>query len=266
METMTIQEQELWSRIQGFVLDEPAAEMSFLQRLARDNNWPGAYAQQVADEYRRFIFLACVSGTQLTPSDPVDQAWHLHLTYTKSYWQDLCRDTLNRELHHNPTKGGTDEQAKFEDCYGETFRLYAEKFGAAPPAQVWPNARTRFSDIDFVRTNRRQHWVIAKPRLDKSSGWVSAVLFGVPIASGWLFGAAVAVALLVAFLILFLMSLAKKPGKKTGGKADASGDSGFFWVFDSGGDHHNGDCHGGDSDGGGGDSGCGSGCGGGCSS
>lgn len=269
MEKMNQTEQERWSRIQDFLLDDPEADLSFSQRLARENGWTHAYAQQVTDEYRKFIFLACVSGTQITPSDPVDQAWHQHLTYTKSYWQDLCRDTLGRELHHNPTKGGVEEHKKFESCYTETFRLYEDKFGYAPPANVWQNARTRFADTDFVRLSRRQHWIIGKPRLSQSSGWISAVFFGLPLMSGWLFGAAVAVALLIGLLVLFLISISKNTARKADEGALSSGDGSFFWAFDSGDGQHDGG-HG-DSDGGGGDSGCsssgcGSGCGGGCGS
>ena len=31
------------------------------------------------EEYRKFVFLALVAGHQITPSDQVDQVWHLHL-------------------------------------------------------------------------------------------------------------------------------------------------------------------------------------------
>ena len=64
-------------------------------------------------EYRRFVFLALAAGHPVTPSDQVDQAWHLHLLYTNSYWNRFCGETLGRRLHHGPTQGGASERDKF---------------------------------------------------------------------------------------------------------------------------------------------------------
>ncbi|GAA4338966.1 hypothetical protein GCM10023149_49350 [Mucilaginibacter gynuensis] len=102
---MNATETSLWQKIQSFQLDQPDADFSFSARLARENGWTAAYTHRVINEYKKFIFLCCVSEQGVTPSDPVDQAWHLHLTVTRSYWIDLCRDTLGSEIHHNPTKG-----------------------------------------------------------------------------------------------------------------------------------------------------------------
>src|SRR6478735_1062085 len=114
---MTPIENELWMRIEQFELDEPGVAFKFSDRLARENGWTKAYAKRVIKEYKKFIFLCCISTHGVTPSDPVDQAWHLHLTYTRSYWIDLCKNTLNREIHHNPTKGGQKEAEKFDGFY-----------------------------------------------------------------------------------------------------------------------------------------------------
>lgn len=94
-----------------------------------------------------------MSPKGVTPSDAVDQAWHLHLTYTKSYWVDLCQNTLHKEIHHNPTKGGNSEAEKFDDYYTDSFKLYQDNFGTKPPADIWPDNETRFSDINFQRVN-----------------------------------------------------------------------------------------------------------------
>ncbi|OYQ34069.1 hypothetical protein CHU92_12085 [Flavobacterium cyanobacteriorum] len=92
---MTPSEKQLWERIQRFPIDEENAALTFSARLARENGWSRKYTQEVITEYKRFIFLCCVSPTPVTPSDPVDQAWHLHLTYTRSYWIDFCKNTLS---------------------------------------------------------------------------------------------------------------------------------------------------------------------------
>src|SRR6185295_3548465 len=93
----------------------------------------------------------------VTPSDPVDQAWHLHLTYTRSYWIDLCKNTLGKEIHHNPTKGGEKEAKKFEHYYSDLHSLYKEKFLVEHPGDIWHDSRTRFTDIDFQRINLRRY-------------------------------------------------------------------------------------------------------------
>lgn len=162
---MTAAEQTLWEKLQDFPLDDPAVSFSFSDRLARENGWGKAYALRVAEEYKRFLFLCCVCQQGVTPSDPVDQAWHLHLTYTRSYWIDLCRNTLGKEIHHNPTKGGLQEAEKFHGFYTTSHLQYKEKFGAAPPPDIWHNHHTRFTDIHFQRVNVQKNWIIKKPSL-----------------------------------------------------------------------------------------------------
>jgi hypothetical protein len=113
-------ESQLWEKIESFQIDDDRASLSFSKRLARENNWPIEYTQRVIAEYKRFILLAAISQQEVTPSDQVDQAWHLHLTYTKSYWDGLCKKILGVALHHLPTKGGLEEQQRFRDQYAYT--------------------------------------------------------------------------------------------------------------------------------------------------
>lgn len=160
---MTAPQQALWTRLALFHLDDPAVAFTFTDRLARENGWSKAYASRVVDEYKKFIFLCCLTESGVTPSDAVDQAWHLHLTFTRSYWIDLCRDTLGREIHHNPTEGGKQEAQKFDGFYTDTKQLYRATFGAEPPADIWPGNQTRFADIDFRRVNLRTNAIVPKP-------------------------------------------------------------------------------------------------------
>jgi len=259
MNTMTTTEQALWTRIQGFSLDDPESALTFSQRLARENGWTTNYTQEVIAEYRKFIFLACVSPVQVTPSDPVDQAWHLHLTYTYSYWQAFCQETLGQPIHHNPTKGGANEQDIFHNCYDETLRLYEEKFGEKPPADVWPDTSTRFSDTDFVRINSRHYWMIRKPG---TTHRLSMLLLAVPPMAGLLFGAGVFIVLFIALFIALCVTLNTQ---ETGTRSNyTTSGSGFIGIFGDSGDSSGSDCDGGGDCGGDGGSGCGSGCGGGC--
>ncbi|MBF9221154.1 TIGR04222 domain-containing membrane protein [Hymenobacter ruricola] len=153
----------LWARLQALDLDG-GASFSFSKRLARDNGWTAAFAQRVVLEYRKFLFLAATCGHPVTPSDEVDQAWHLHLVYTRSYWDELCGQVLSFPLHHGPTRGGAAEGHKFEDWYARTLRSYVAAFGTAPPADVWPVAAVRFGEAPhYRRVSLRRYWLL--PRL-----------------------------------------------------------------------------------------------------
>jgi uncharacterized protein (TIGR04222 family) len=170
---MNATQNQLWREIEGLNLDDPAAQLTFTQRLARENGWTPNEARRVVNEYKKFLFLATCAGHPVTPSDAVDQAWHLHLVYTESYWTDLCREILGRPLHHGPTKGGETESAKFHDWYSNTLASYQKFFQQAPPSDIWPSAAVRFDDAPcFRRVNAHRHWIVPKPRL---VGWLKAL-------------------------------------------------------------------------------------------
>ena len=155
---------QLWEKIRDFELDDPTASVTFTERLARENDWSLGFAVRVVQEYMRFIYLAATASHQVTPSDAVDQAWHLHLIYTRSYWDDLCRGVLGRPIHHGPTKGG---RGKPRDLMSNISRR--------SPAIVRPLAKSRRAIFGrkatsesarkprHKRVNVADAWVIAKP-------------------------------------------------------------------------------------------------------
>src|SRR5262245_11583978 len=100
----------IWVALSNYFIGPERAELSFAARLARENGWNAVFTERVITEYKRFCFLAATAGHEVTPSDAVDQAWHLHLTYTRDYWQRFCPDVLGGPLHHGPTSGGDNEQ------------------------------------------------------------------------------------------------------------------------------------------------------------
>lgn len=154
----------LWRRIREFDLDDPDSSLPFSRRLARENGWNHKYALAVIEEYRRFCYLAFRAGHPVTPSDEVDQAWHLHLLYTRSYWDEFCPDVLEGPLHHGPTRGGRMEGDKFHDWYQKTLDSYTGIFGAAPPEDIWPPVEARFADAAaFRRINIATDWVLPRP-------------------------------------------------------------------------------------------------------
>lgn len=159
---MRDEEKQLWLKIKSFLIDDPNSEFSFTDRLSRENSWSLEYSNRVVLEYKKFLFLICISNHPVTPSDQVDQAWHLHLLYTESYWVDLCQDILNRQIHHGPTRGGSEEKDKYVDWYQKTKNLYEDTFGAKAPEDIWPTSTIRFGNINFTRVNLHQNWVFPK--------------------------------------------------------------------------------------------------------
>src|ERR1044071_7485961 len=156
---------ELWPRLEQFQLDAPEAALPFSARLARENNWSPAYTRRVIHEYKRFAFLAVAAGHPVSPSEDVDQVWHLHLTYSQNYWKIFCPEILGQPLHHQPTKGGSDEREKFGDWYLKTLESYREHFGEEPPCDIWPTPEARDAEKhNFIRVDRERNWVIPKPR------------------------------------------------------------------------------------------------------
>jgi len=127
----------LWQRIKDYSPDEPGAAYSFSQKLAVQQGWSAAYTQRAIEEYKKFMYLCCVLPAGASPSPATDEVWHLHLTYTKSYWEDFCRNTLQQDIHHNPSKGGSEEKEKYASLYQDTLVNYRNYFGD-PPADIWP--------------------------------------------------------------------------------------------------------------------------------
>jgi hypothetical protein len=152
----------LWLKILAFELDEPSSQLTFSGRLARENGWKLNYTLRVIHEYKKFMYLICIADFALTPSDEVDQAWHLHLLYTRSYWDEFCIEILDRKIHHGPTKGGESESIMYEDMYEKTKVLYANEFGHTPPEDIWPSSEKRFSEINFQRVSLDRFRLVKK--------------------------------------------------------------------------------------------------------
>ncbi len=129
----------LWAKIEAFPLDAPTGSAPFSKKLQAAEGWTEAHTGRVIAEYRRFLYLTQVSPDEVTPSEDVDRVWHMHLTYTRNYWDDLCGRVLGRALHHDPC-GGPEEMGRYRAQYLSTLRLYRHEFGAPPPAEVWPTA------------------------------------------------------------------------------------------------------------------------------
>jgi len=267
---MNREQSALWQRIQDFPLDDPSASFPFSARLARENGWTPAFARRVVDEYKRFIFLMMVADHEVTPSEDVDQAWHLHLVYTRSYWDELCGQVLGRPLHHGPTKGGGAEASRFEDQYVQTLASYERAFDEIAPPDIWPSTEVRFDTKQrFVRVNAAENWVTNKR---VTSGLIATVILAciavamtgaralqASIDGGMILAVLVGLALVAIIALIF-----SKNHNDRGGHSGSSCGGSFSCGAGNHGSHDGGSGCGGHGSGDAGGSGCGgSGCGGG---
>ncbi len=275
---MNPSEDPLWNRLSAFEFDIAGDVLPFTRRLARENGWSLGDAGRVVEEYRRFLYLAVRAGHPVTPSDAVDQAWHLHLVYSRSYWDDLCAQVLQQPLHHGPTRGGQSEDRRFLGDYEATRVSYRRCFGTAPPTDLWPDPAVRFDPrARWRRVDLASHWCLPKRALRRTGLGLLGILglsgaaVGCSMAQSdeligngvWIMGAMAVAAVGLGWLIL---RTARGSGSGNGSSAQrgsgcgTGGTVGGGCSSDTGGGHH------GHSDGssGCGSSGCGSsGCGGG---
>ncbi|WP_235973755.1 glycine-rich domain-containing protein [Parasphingopyxis marina] len=176
---MTPTDDPLWQRLEPYAIGPPDAALSFCSRLARENRWPEDFAGRVIEEYKRFCYLCATADHVVTPSDAVDQAWHLHLTYSRDYWERFCPEILGCPLHHGPTAGGEAELAKHYEQYALTLRSYAQVFGN-PPGDIWPGARRRFfEDHKAYRLHPREAIVMRRSIARWLVGTGAVALLGV---------------------------------------------------------------------------------------
>lgn len=137
------------------------AAVDFVGKLAAEQEWPIGRASRAYDEYRRFLLLAWISPGMVVPSHDVDQAWHLHLTHSRHYWDVLCGTILQKPFHHDPSQGGESEDARHGGAYLTTLALYRHVYGEEAPHDVWPRGCGCASRS--AEATETQHTVLASP-------------------------------------------------------------------------------------------------------
>jgi hypothetical protein len=227
-----LSDDDLYKRISDYEIDIPGAKQSFTQRLGQENRWSMRFADQAIREYKKFLYLAMVCEHEVTPSDEVDQVWHLHLIYSRDYWLKLCADILPRPLHHGPSEGGSTEADRFLKNYRATLASYEREFDEAPPGEIWPPEAIRFDPRQqYHRIDASQNWLLPKPASRTSTDAIVVyVLFAVifvaitsgvhvmkPFWQGGALGAAISALLSLGLTIPLARYLSKGFGIELGG-------------------------------------------------
>jgi hypothetical protein len=149
---MPVSDPILWDKVATWPLphrretdkdaEPPRTCASFEDCLRKKGDWTDESARRITEGYRRFLYLKALSGEPITPSQAIDMAWHLHLSFPADY-AALCK-ALGRDVPHL-TGLSPDEQAQ---AYDRGLALYAAEFDRAPHVDLWPSrenlSRARF--------------------------------------------------------------------------------------------------------------------------
>ena len=139
----------LRARVEAYAFDRSDEAKPFTKRLCEQTGWSARRAARAIAEYRRFVIMAVAADHTVSPAHDVDEVWHLHLTETRRYWGEFCGEVLGKPLHHDPSRGGEDEDALYHALYLRTLDSYERLFDEPAPKDVWP--RPRRSIVSRIR-------------------------------------------------------------------------------------------------------------------
>lgn len=243
---------DLWSRLLPWH-ERLLADRAFTNRVRTALAVGEAEASDAVLEYLRFAYLAWTSTDGATPSKAVDEVWHAHLLFTRSY-DAFCRGTRGEHLHHEPGDGGSDD-GRYRVAYLLTLDRYGIEFGAADE-RWWPRPSATAGHPEIPPRPAGSSPLAALALSIPGVVLTAFAWAGLGSAAGLLVGGAAAVVALVALLDDGTPTARpRRRGKDSGGSC-STGDGGFVptGIGDA--------CTDGGGPGDGGTS-CGSGCGGG---
>ncbi|SDD70131.1 TIGR04222 domain-containing membrane protein [Aquimonas voraii] len=162
------------ARILAWAENDPALQRRFRAQLAERTGWNPERCERAIGEYLRFCAIAARLGGRAVPSAAVDEVWHLHLTWTRDYWEDFCPRRLGFALHHQPSRGLPGEREALREAYAETLHAYAAEFGQ-PALDWWPAWSTQRSPT------HRGRWI----RLAAALGLLPAAALAYPGPLDW---------------------------------------------------------------------------------
>ena len=109
-----------WSQLR---VGSPTEQYAFWQTLAQRQGWTIAFAENVFEEYRKFLYLALTSTHPIAPPPPIRAAWDLHRELPS--WRELAEaNEIEQRLSQPASPEGTRA-------------AYLAAFSAYPPESIW---------------------------------------------------------------------------------------------------------------------------------
>ena len=120
----------LWKRIDACNLTRLGNGLFFEKLLAEVKNVN--LARRAIREYKKFMYLAYISPDRVVPSYYIDKVWHIHLIFTKHYWDEFCPNVLGKRIHHTPSEDTKDYKNVDSYDLNKTENLYEREFDLPP--------------------------------------------------------------------------------------------------------------------------------------
>lgn len=111
---------------------------SVIGRIAEEEGVSLETATRYFQGALQFLQVASAAGSPVSPSLPIDAAWHAFILHTRDY-ADYCERQFGRFIHHQPTVGVSNR-----DNYLRARAIAEEHFGELDEV-VWPTKARKVS-------------------------------------------------------------------------------------------------------------------------
>jgi hypothetical protein len=132
----------LWRRIKDAELVGPS-DLDLVEEAMQSLRWRRPRAEVVTEEYRRFLYLACIARGEIAAPHHVDELWGIHITAGANYAQVIGRGPRYAALPRPALPASRGEQ--YAERYDSTRACYRQEFGSEPPPGVWPDPSKRYT-------------------------------------------------------------------------------------------------------------------------
>ncbi len=120
--------------VQKYLLEADKIDLSLVKaRTMRvHSDWTASRADSAVAEYRKLLVLAKL-GVHVVPGKDIDEIWHSHILFTKSYALD-CDSFFGYYLHHKPADGSSaEDNAKRKISHTIMMNMYKKYFCHVAP-------------------------------------------------------------------------------------------------------------------------------------
>lgn len=109
-------------------------QQSVIGHIIKEEQIPEEEAQRRFDAMLQFLIVCAIANQPVSPSLPIDSAWHAFILHTRDY-AHYCDEQFGRFIHHQPTADG--ERSQNRDNYLRARSIAEDLFGSLD-AEMWP--------------------------------------------------------------------------------------------------------------------------------
>lgn len=132
-----VETSDRWHVLKSYPLGGTEHEL-FLDQLEEDLGWDSLTCLRTILEYKKFLYLNCITTKTVVPSDKVSEIWQQHFSFEADYQEAVCTRILNQEIDNTPSMQRQLSIQYLKNEYWHTLYLYEKTFEVAPPTDIWP--------------------------------------------------------------------------------------------------------------------------------